>query len=147
MTWAVDQCVSQPTVAMVGTQTRLEAELAIHAGWAGRDDQFDRLGDILRPGEGKSAFCASAILSGGLQYSPEVPAQARLVVLDGATAIRWLPEVRTPAVVALIDRSSTDESAGIAVLQRRSVGQPVPLRTLGWNPPPGIESLAFEVRA
>jgi hypothetical protein len=145
-TWPADQCACRPTVAVVGTRTRLEPELALQAGWAGRDGHFDRLANILRPDEGKSAFCASAILPGGMQYIPEAPTEAQIVVLDGATAIRWLPEVRTPVVVGLIDRSSADESAGVALLQRRSIGQPVALGTLGWDPPPGIEALAFEVR-
>jgi len=146
-TWAADQCACRPTVAVVGIRTRLEPELALQAGWAGRDGHLDRLADILRPDEGKSAFCASAILPGGMQYLPEAPTEAQLVVLDGATAIRWLPEVRTPVVVGLIDRSSADESAAIALLQRRSMGQPVAVGALGWDPLPGIETLAFEVRA
>ncbi len=145
-TWSADQCASTPTVTLVGIRSRLEPELAIQAGWDGSAGQYDVLRDILRPDEVRSAFCASAILSGGRDYLPEIPAQTRLAVLDGATAVRWLPEVRTPVVVALIDRSSTDESAGIAVLQRRSVGQRVQVDALGWAPLPGIETLAFEVR-
>jgi len=143
--WSADQCASRPTVAIVGTRTRLEPELAAQAGWAGSEGGYDSMRDILRPDDGRSAFCASAILPGGREYLPEMRPQTRLAVLDGATAIRWLPEVRTQAVVALIDRSSTDESAGFAVLQRRSVGQRVDLSALGWEPFAGMEALAFEV--
>ncbi len=116
------------------------------AGWAGGEGHCDRLRDILHPDDGRSAFCASAILSGGRDQIPEMPEQTRLAVLDGATAIRWLPGVRTPLVVALIDRSSADESAGMTVLQRRSIGTPVQLGALGWNPLAGMEALAFEAR-
>jgi hypothetical protein len=145
-TWSIDQCVANPTVAIVGTRSRLEPELTLQAGWTGCEDDWDLLHHILRPDDGRSAFCASAIVPGGRDYLPELPSQAQLAVLDGATAIRWLPEVRTPIVVVLIDRSSTDESAGTTVLQRRSIGRPVPMDSLRWQPFPGMEALAFEVR-
>jgi hypothetical protein len=148
-TWSIDQCVATPTVAIIGTRSRLEPELALQTGWAGGGagaDRFDLLHDILRPDDGRSAFSASVILPGGRECLPDLPPQTRLAVLDGASSIRWLAEVRTPLVVALIDRSSTDESAAMAVLQRRSIGQPVQLDSLRWQPLPGMEALAFEVR-
>ena len=144
--WSVDLCVSTPTVTIVGTQNRLERELALRLGWAGQGGSYDRLGDILRPDDGRSAFHASAIVSGGLDHVPEMPGATRLSVLDGATAIRWLPVVASPLVVAVIDRSSADESAGLAVVQRRSTGARAEVTALGWKRPPGLEALAFEVR-
>lgn len=145
-TWRIDLCTFAPSVAIVGVQNRLEQELALHAGWAGYGDRYDRLGDILRPDNGRSAFNVSAIVSGGLDHLPEMPSTIRLSVLDGATAIRWLPVLTSPVVVAVIDRSSVDESAGLAILQRRSTGVRGEMTALGWRPPPGVEALAFEVR-
>ncbi|MET8304712.1 hypothetical protein [Micromonospora sp. NPDC005211] len=122
------------------------AELAMRAGWAGHQGGYDRLGDILRPDDGTSPFCASAVVSGGRDQFPAMPVGSLLTVLDGSTAIRWLPEVKTPFVVALIDRSSADESAAMTVLQCRSIGDPVAVASLGWGAIAGIEALAFEAR-
>ncbi|WP_158009908.1 hypothetical protein [Carbonactinospora thermoautotrophica] len=144
--WFAEYCTATCSVALIGTRSRLESELELLVGWAGREGRYDRLRDILRPDDGRSPTWASAILPAGSGDLPEVPAQARLAVLDGATAIRWMPELRTPLVVPVIDRSSTDESAISTVLQVRSTGRPVELEALRWHPMPGMEALAFEVR-
>ncbi|MFG1953949.1 hypothetical protein [Micromonospora sp. NPDC048830] len=142
--WPGDLCASKPTVTVVGVQSRLAPELEMQAGWAGCEGGYDRLRDVLRPDDG--AFSASAIVSGGRDRFPVMPADTLLAVLDGATAIRWLSEVRTPVVVAVIDRSSADESAAMTVLQRRSIGEPLAVADLGWGAIAGIETLAFEVK-
>ncbi|MEU8179739.1 hypothetical protein AB0B86_03055 [Micromonospora sp. NPDC049047] len=144
--WPGDLCASKPTVSVVGIQSRLTPELDMQAGWAGCEGGYDRLRDVLRPDDGTSPFSASAIVSGGRDRFPAMPADTLFAVLDGATAIRWLPEVRIPVVVALIDRSSADESAAMTVLQRRSIGEPVAVAGLGWRAIAGIEALAFEAR-
>lgn len=144
--WSADLCTSKRTVTVIGVQSHLLPELDIQAGWAGHEGGYDRLYDILRPDDGRSPFCASAIVSGGSDRLPALPADTLLAVLDGATAIRWLAEIRTPIVVALIDRSSADQSAAMTVLQSRSTSEPVEVAALGWAPIAGMEALAFEAK-
>jgi hypothetical protein len=70
--------------------------------------------------------------------------ETELTILDGASAIRWLPEITTPLVIAVIDRSTADESAPATALQLRASGQSID-DLLDWHPTTGIESLAFRV--
>lgn len=145
--WHARWCTPSMDVAVIGTQTRLAAELSAVAGLHSRGAGYDRLGDVLRPDDGTSPSWASIILPGGKEDPPPIPAETSLAVLDGSTGIRWLSEISTPVVVAVLDRSSDDESPGEIVLQRRASGREVPLRELGWKPGPGMEALAFEVRS
>jgi hypothetical protein len=144
--WARDWCAGAATVAVIGTRTRLERELDTGVGWAGDTGSYDQLRALLRPDGVASPVWASTILAGGNGDLPEVPPEASLVVLDGSTAIRWLAELTTKMVVALVDRSSVDESAPELIAQLRAAGRPVVLDRLGWHPVPGMEALAFEVR-
>jgi hypothetical protein len=68
------------------------------------------------------------------------------VILDGAAAIKYLPEIEAPVVVCIIDRSIADETASEVILQQRNTGStPVLMTDLGWHSAPGIEALAFTV--
>jgi hypothetical protein len=143
-TWCADHCANRPVVAVIGTRARLEQELDLRVGWAGAEPEYDRLGDVVRPDEGKTPSWWSEIIPGGGEDLPDIPRHAQLAILDGASAIRWLAEIRTPIVVCLIDRGSPDESAPSAVVQRLSIGRPVSVDSLRWGPLPGIEAIAFE---
>lgn len=133
------------SVAMVGAKSRLYSELDLRATREGDGQILDRLGDILRPRSGRRPCWGSVIISGAADDPPEPPGEARLAILDGQAALRWLPEISTPLVVAIIDRSGADESAIASVLQLRSTGLPVTPESAGWRPQPGIESLSFQV--
>ena len=73
--------------------------------------------------------------------------EVRAVVLDGSGATKYLTEIETPIVICVLDRSIADETAAELVVQmRNSRGEPVSVcADLSWNPPPGIEALAFTV--
>jgi hypothetical protein len=145
--WAAEQCCASSSVVVLGRKSRLLDEMELRAGWTGLSGQPDRLVDLIRPDDGRRPAWASTIVPAGLGDLPEFPDPARLAVLDGATAIRWLAEVATPMVVALLDRSAVDDAAGDMIMQARSAGVPIPLSQLGWHPFAGMEALAFEVRS
>jgi hypothetical protein len=69
------------------------------------------------------------------------------VVLDGASAARYLPAIEAPVVVSIVDRSIADESVSESVMNYRNArGEPVSLeRDLRWKVPAGVEALGFEV--
>jgi hypothetical protein len=50
----------------------------------------------------------------------------------------------TDVTVAIVDRSVPDTFAAESIVQLRSMGKPVSMADLGWDPPPGVEALAFE---
>lgn len=144
--WLASQCDAGADVVVVGTRARLEEELEVRAGWSNDTRPPDRLRDVLRPKSGESPLCGSALLAAGSSDLVGMPAEARLIVLDGSTAIRWLPEMAAPRVVALIDRSSANDTGVSTVLQDRSIAaKPLALSNLGWLPQPGVEALAYEV--
>jgi hypothetical protein len=143
-TWIAEQCRASADVALIGTKTWLVADMGLGIGWGDLAAGFDRLDDILRPDDGRRPSWASTLRSAQLSESTSLSSEAKLSVLDGSSAIRWLPDVATPFAVALIDRSSSDEFAADSILQLRSMGRPLSLEPIGWMPPPGIEALAFE---
>lgn len=143
--WAAEHCRGAAGVAVIGTRSVLLNELELPVGWSRGDGGLQPLRAILRPDDGQCPSWASSILPGGTGDMPDVPAEAALVVLDDASATRWLPVIEAPVVVTIIDGGSADEAAEDTLLRVRSTGRPVPLATIGWTPSPGIQALAFEV--
>jgi hypothetical protein len=143
-TWIAEQCHASSEVVMIGTKSWLAADLQLELGWGDLDKGFDSLSKILRPDDGDRPSWASSIISAQLFESTSVPVEAKVALLDGSSAIRWLSDVATPYTIAVIDRSSPDEFASSSIAQLRSMGRPVPLKSIGWMPPPGVEALAFE---
>lgn len=136
---------ARASVAIIGVKSRLWTELELRATRWGSSETFDRLGDIIRPRRVGSISWGSIVVPGGNEDLPSLPAEAGLTIVDGASAVRWLHEVRTPVVLAIIDRGSADESAVAAVLQLRSTGSPISVERFGWSPAPGVEASVFEV--
>lgn len=106
------------------------------------------LADLLLPESKKCAtwftrLYASARFS---DYLP-LPRDVRAAILDGAGAIKHVAEIEAPVVICILDRSVADETAAEMVVQlRNSRGEPISLdQDLRWNPPAGIEALAFTV--
>lgn len=106
------------------------------------------LADLLLPSAKQCAtwftrLYASARFSDHLPLPRDVCA----AILDGAGAIKYVAEVEAPVVICILDRSVADETAAEMVVQlRNSRGEPVSLdEDLRWNPPAGIEALAFTV--
>lgn len=142
--WGQIYHTSTTRVTIVGTKSRLEPELSLSLTTTASPRTFDRLQNIVRPRLGRSPCWASTILPGGTEDLSEIPMETELTILDGASAIRWLPEITTPLVIAVIDRSTADESAPATALQLRASGQSID-DLLDWHPTTGIESLAFRV--
>lgn len=145
-TWLSRQCAPSTEVGILGTKSWLEEELQAWVGW-GTDDVPDRFTDVLLPDLGNPPSWATILCAAQALQELHLPRELDLVLLDGGSAIRWLADVLSPVVVAIIDRSSPDESAPETFMQCRGRNEPlVGLDCLGWRPPPGIEALAYRAQ-
>jgi hypothetical protein len=142
--WAVHQCAPNVDLAILGTKSWLAEDMEACIGWG--DGRADAIGDILLPDTDNSPTWATRIYAAQLLQELDMPTNLSLVVLDGASAIRWLPAVQSPVVLAIIDRRVADDSPAEIVMQVRSRSEIVPLDAIGWRPPPGVEAMAFEVK-
>jgi hypothetical protein len=135
-------------LAIVGTLSWLHTDA--NALVARQDDASGptRMADLLLPeGHNPATWSTRLYKAAGLAEQLPLPKDVRGVILDGASAIKYLAEIETPAVVCILDRSIADETAAEIVVQlRNSRGEEVDITTdLRWAPPPGIEALAFTV--
>jgi hypothetical protein len=145
--WRAAQAASAADVVFVGTKAALISEMPVRVGRDGSLSGANSFGELLRPDDGVRPAWGSVVLSASRFDEAVVPPGAGLAVLDGASAIGWLRDTTTGMAIAVIDRSVTDEFAAESVIQLRSMGGvPVPLDSLGWRPPAGVEALAFEAR-
>jgi hypothetical protein len=145
--WRATQVACGVDVVIIGTKSWLFAEMAIRAGTDDSVAAPNTFGELLRPDDGIRPAWGSAILPAARFEEAVVPPEARLAVLDGASAVGWLNDLTTDFAVAIIDRSVADDFAAESVVQLRSMGStPVLLDGLGWRSVPGIEALAFEAR-
>lgn len=142
--WAARQCDPRRDLAILGTKSWLGDDMTACIGW-GPAGLPDEISAILLPDTDMSPTWATRIYAAQLVQDLDLPTNLSLVVLDGASAIRWLPEVESPVIVAIIDRRAADEAASEMVMQVRARSELVSLDTLGWQPPVGIEALAFRV--
>ncbi len=142
--WAARQCDPRRDLAILGTKSWLSDDMTACIGW-GSAGLADEISAILLPDTDMSPTWATRIYPAQLIQELNVPSDLSLIVLDGASAIRWLPVVESPVVVAIIDRQVTDETASEMVMQVRARSDLVSLGSLGWQPPAGIEALAFRV--
>lgn len=143
--WWAEQVSSPREVALVGARSIIDAECQFMIGYGGRDAELDRVDDLLRPFSDHRSACGSLIVPASSVDVRGVPSTARLVVADGNSAVGRLADMAAESVVAVLDRSIADEFAADSVLRLRSMGTPMPLESLGWAPPAGVEALAFEV--
>jgi hypothetical protein len=147
VSWRAAQATSAADVVLVGTKAALISEMSVRVGRDGSLNGANSFGELLRPDDGVRPAWGSVVLSAARFDEAVVPPDAGLAVLDGASAIGWLRDTITGMAIAVIDRSVTDEFAAESVIQLRSMGgMPVPLDSLGWQPPAGVEALAFEAR-
>jgi hypothetical protein len=147
VSWRAAQAASAADVVLVGTKAALISEMPVRVGRDGSLNGANSFGELLRPDDGVRPAWGSVVLSASRFDEAVVPPGAGLAVLDGASAIGWLRDTATGMAIAVIDRSVTDEFAAESVIQLRSMGgMPVPLDSLGWQPPAGVEALAFEAR-
>ena len=144
--WFVAQLAARADVVLIGTKSWLNAEMAVRAGRGNQGGLgHNSFGEILRPDDGKRPTWGTAILPAARFDEAVVPPEARLAVLDGSSAVGWLNDLTTDVAVAIIDRSVVDDFAAESVIQLRSMGgTPISLDSIGWQPPGGVEAVAFE---
>jgi hypothetical protein len=142
--WAWRQCDPRRDLAILGTKSWLADDMAACIGW-GSAGLADEINAILLPDTDTSPTWATRVYSAQLLQELNMPTDLSLIVLDGASAIRWLPLVESPVVVAVIDRRTADEAASEMVMQVRARSGLESLDKLGWHPGAGIEAVAFWV--
>jgi hypothetical protein len=142
--WSARLCSPPQDLALVGTLKWLEEDLTV---FLGRGDEREPVANILLPAGPRAATWSTRIYPAS-RLEVELPSAAvRAVVLDGASATRYLAAIETPVVVSILDRSIADDSVPEAVMSYRNArGEPVSLELgLRWTPPAGVEVLGFEV--
>jgi hypothetical protein len=144
VSWTARQCDPRRDLAILGTKSWLAGDMTACVGW-GSAGLADEIGAILLPDTDTSPTWATRVYAAQLVQELDLPPNLSFVVLDGASAIRWLPEVESPVVVAVIDRRTADEAPSEMVMQVRARSELESLDRLGWHPPAGIEAVAFRV--
>jgi hypothetical protein len=143
--WAARQCDPRRELAILGTNSWLGDDMTACVGW-GSAGEADEIHAILLPDTDTSPTWATRVYAAQFfQEELNLPPGLSLVVLDGASAIRWLPEVESPVAVVVIDRRAADDAASEMVMQVRARSRLVSLDMLGWQPAVGIEALVFRV--
>ena len=136
-------------LAIIGTKKWLENDLeACLTREADEDLEHSSIGSLLMPKATHAATWNTIILpSAALAESLPLPARLNAVVLDGNGAIEYLPDVETPVVICVLDRSRSDAIAEEVIIQwRNSRGEPLSLEEdLDWTPPGGVEALGYTV--
>lgn len=136
------QCAPNTDLAILGTKSWLAEEMAGYVGW-GDVSPADEIGSILLPDTDNAPTWATRIVAAQTLQELDLPKELVAVVLDGSSAIRWLAEIQSPVIVAVLDRRSPDESASENVMHIRTWSEPTSLDVIGWTPPLGVEALAF----
>ena len=136
-------------LAIVGTKKWLENDLEAYlTREADEDLEHSSIGSLLMPKATRAATWNTIILpSAALAESLPLPARLNAVVLDGNGAIEYLPDVETPVVICVLDRSRSDAIAEEVIIQwRNNRGEPLSLEEdLDWTPPGGVEALGYTV--
>lgn len=143
--WAARLACPVDDLALVGTLKWLREDIS---GCLGHGDELEPIGNILWPEGPKAAIRSTRLFPASrFDHALPLPADVRAVVLDGATAIKYLPAIETPVVIAVIDRSVADESAAELIVDyRNSRGVPLSLEhDIHWQPVYGMEAMGFTV--
>lgn len=143
--WPARICDPPADLALIGTLRWLREDIA---GLLGRGSEQESIANILMP-EDLTAATWSTRLYAAARLEEELPLAPglRAVVLDGATAVKYLPAIESNVVIAVLDRSIADQSAAeLLVHYRNSRGVPLLLKhDIRWTPPSGVEALGFWV--
>lgn len=145
-TWLERIAAPAQDLALVGTSKWLREDLAARVGNAAEDRGAGTpLANYLLPITDKAATWATAVVPSARLGEGKIPPQRTAVILDGYGAIKYLHEITVPIVVCVIDRSIADDSSAELVVQARlSNSRPVSIKQdLRWQPPAGVEALAF----
>lgn len=146
-TWLERIAAPPQDLALVGTSRWLREDLAARVGNAAEDGAAGTpLANYVLPITDKAATWATAIIpSARLGEGTEISSHRTAAILDGYGAIKYLHDITVPIVVCIIDRSIADDASAELVVQARvSNSRPVSIKEdLRWQPPVGVEALAF----
>jgi hypothetical protein len=147
--WDARLCSPPQDLAIIGTLSWIRDDLDAYL-WRCGDSPMppDRIASLLLPAEKRAATWSTRIIkAAGFADTLPLPSGLKAVALDGAGAIRYITEIETPLVFAVLDRSVADESAAELLVQLRNTrAEPIPVpHSLQWPGLPGVEVLAFTV--
>lgn len=143
--WEARMCRPPADLALIGTLKWLRRDIDAYLG---RDGALEPIASLLLPEDPRAATSSTRIYAASrLDDELPLPPDLRAVILDGATATKYLSAIETPVVIAVLDRSVADESAAELVVQyRNSRGESLSVELdVRWTPPTGIEAVGFWV--
>ncbi len=146
--WDARLALPAADLAIVGTVKWLEQDLDAHVGKESDGRPLSSVRSLLKPKtSGAATWFTRLYASARVADNLPLPDDLNAVILDGNGAIKYLGEIETPVVICVLDRSVADEAAAELVMQLRNTrGEPLHLSDdLGWQPPRGVEALAFTV--
>ncbi|NKR43381.1 hypothetical protein GS503_21670 [Rhodococcus hoagii] len=136
-------------LALVGTVKWLREDLEALIGNGLKNDGVGTpLANYVLPVDDRAATLATAVIPAArLAEGGGIPPHCAIAILDRYGAIKYLNDITTPMVVCIVDRSIIDDSAAeIAVQARIGNSRAVSLKDdIRWQPPAGVEALAFTV--
>lgn len=148
-TWLRRIAAPAQDLALIGTSKWLREDLAACVGNGAEDGAAGTpLANYVLPIADKAATWATTVISSPrLGEGNTIPSHCTAAILDRYGAIKYLNGITVPIVVCIIDRSVADDSAAELVVQARvSNSRPVSVKDdLRWQPPVGVEALAFTV--
>lgn len=148
LSWDARLALPAADLAIVGTTKWLDEDFSVYVGREGDAMPASSVRSLLKPEGNRAATWFTRLYAAGrLADHLPLPPDLGAVVLDGNGAIMYLPEIETPVVICVLDRSVADETAAEVVTQCRNTrGEPLSLSAdLGWQAPGGVEALAFTV--
>lgn len=147
--WAERMAAPPLDLVLVGTAKWLREDLAACIGKVGdpKDVPCPLSNYVLPVEKGAATWSTQVVSAPKLADEPHLVEQQQAAILDGYGAIKYLNDIPAPIVVCVIDRSVADESAAETIMEARSSNsRPVGLKDeLYWQPPGGVEALAFTV--
>lgn len=142
--------VAQPAadLGICGTITRIRKELDSHLRYTGHNYLGSRIRDLLLPEASESASWFTKIrpIRSISRYLDSLQ-ELNCVILEGNTSGAYLEELRTPIIVCIVDRSSSNSEGPATIVDHRMRwGDPIAVRNeLQWSPARGIETFAYTV--
>lgn len=145
--WDMRLVSPEADLAIVGTLTWLRDDLSAFIGPLQGAVEPSSVESLLQPYYPGCATWFTKIYSAAtLSEHLPLPITLRGVILDGNSAIKYVSEITAAVVVCIIDRSVVDQTASELLVQlRNSRSEPTALSDLGWDPPLGVEAMAFSV--
>lgn len=143
-TWVERLCKPTGDLALVGALKWLREEMAYNLG---ADEEREPIANIIWPEDPKAATWSTRLYAATKLEDVTLPDDIRAVVLDGASAAKYLRTFESKVAFVVLDRSVADDSAAELVIEYRNTrGNDVSLKDgLKWLPSGGIEAHAFTV--